>query len=296
MSQIDESVKSKMAQYLEMANELTALDRRKHKSNLLSRDLADLLGGVQLMHTEYLESLLVVVPSTRRREWFQSYEAGIISEGVLPRSSELLIEEDDYALVTVTLMRKFRDAFIKAAASHRFELPTCTANQLFAIRFVCRTDCHQLNDQEAKGEKERERKLHEESDSAWNAVMRLIRTNFGEIFSIWVHIKVLRCFVESVLRYGLPAHFLFFTMKPALKSDKRTRIALLQFLQTMQLDGISPTKVQEALVHDFGADDLADLAPEELEIMRSHSASSLDPYYDVFVKTNLYFSVDSIKY
>lgn len=38
-------------------------------------------------------------------------------------------------------------------------------------------------------------------------LFRLARTNFGEVFSAWVHLKALRVFVESVLRYGLPPDF-----------------------------------------------------------------------------------------
>lgn len=40
-----------------------------------------------------------------------------------------------------------------------------------------------------------------------NTVMRLAKTNFSEVFSSWVHLKALRVFVESVLRYGLPPDF-----------------------------------------------------------------------------------------
>jgi hypothetical protein len=38
-------------------------------------------------------------------------------------------------------------------------------------------------------------------------LLRLSRTNFSETFQLLVHLKVLRLFVESVLRYGLPAHY-----------------------------------------------------------------------------------------
>jgi V-type H+-transporting ATPase subunit C len=38
-------------------------------------------------------------------------------------------------------------------------------------------------------------------------LLRLSRTNFSESFQILVHLKILRLFVESVLRYGLPANY-----------------------------------------------------------------------------------------
>lgn len=38
-------------------------------------------------------------------------------------------------------------------------------------------------------------------------MLRLTRTNFSEAFQLLVHLKVTRLFVESVLRYGLPAEY-----------------------------------------------------------------------------------------
>lgn len=38
-------------------------------------------------------------------------------------------------------------------------------------------------------------------------LLRLSRINFSESFQALVHLKVVRLFVESVLRYGPPAHF-----------------------------------------------------------------------------------------
>lgn len=39
------------------------------------------------------------------------------------------------------------------------------------------------------------------------------RTNFSESFQVLVHLKVLELFIESVLRYGLPAHYIGFFVK-----------------------------------------------------------------------------------
>ena len=44
-------------------------------------------------------------------------------------------------------------------------------------------------------------------------LLQLSRTNFSEAFQILVHLKVLHLFVESVLRYGLPANYVGFIVK-----------------------------------------------------------------------------------
>lgn len=44
-------------------------------------------------------------------------------------------------------------------------------------------------------------------------LLRLSRTNFSEAYQILVHVKVVRLFVESVLRYGLPAEYMGLLIK-----------------------------------------------------------------------------------
>jgi len=55
----------------------------------------------------------------------------------------------------------------------------------------------------------------------WTELLRLSRTNFSESFQILVHLKVIRLFVESVLRYGLPANYVGIVIKPEPKLTKK---------------------------------------------------------------------------
>lgn len=47
----------------------------------------------------------------------------------------------------------------------------------------------------------------------WTELLRISRTNFSEAFQVLVHLKVARLFVESVLRYGLPAQYIGIVVK-----------------------------------------------------------------------------------
>jgi V-type H+-transporting ATPase subunit C len=58
------------------------------------------------------------------------------------------------------------------------------------------------------------------------ATLRWCKANFGEVFSGWVHLKVIRAFVESVLRYGLPVDFLSCFVVPEIKDEKQMRKAI----------------------------------------------------------------------
>ena len=44
-------------------------------------------------------------------------------------------------------------------------------------------------------------------------LLHLSRTNFSEAYQLLVHLKVARLFVESVLRYGLPANYVGLAIK-----------------------------------------------------------------------------------
>jgi len=52
------------------------------------------------------------------------------------------------------------------------------------------------------------------------------RVNFGEAFSAWMHIKAIRVFVESALRYSLPVNFEAFVIQVNRKYEKQLRSAL----------------------------------------------------------------------
>lgn len=47
-------------------------------------------------------------------------------------------------------------------------------------------------------------------------LLRIARTNFSEAMQILVHLKVVQLFVESVLRYGLPAEYTGLVVKVSL--------------------------------------------------------------------------------
>ena len=55
---------------------------------------------------------------------------------------------------------------------------------------------------------------------------RWLKVNFGECFTAWIHVKALRVFVESVLRFGLPVNFQGMVLAPQRKQIKKLRETL----------------------------------------------------------------------
>jgi len=63
------------------------------------------------------------------------------------------------------------------------------------------------------------------------SMVRWCKTHFGEAFSAWVHVKVIRAFVESVLRYGLPPNFVLAVLKLTPNKEKQVMQALDRVMQ-----------------------------------------------------------------
>lgn len=63
-------------------------------------------------------------------------------------------------------------------------------------------------------------KLEKEERKLWGEALRLGRTGYSDSATTWIHAMALRVFVETVLRYGLPAEFVCGLVKvPFTSSD-----------------------------------------------------------------------------
>ncbi|RYH29996.1 hypothetical protein EON65_06660 [archaeon] len=56
--------------------------------------------------------------------------------------------------------------------------------------------------------------------------LRWCRAHFGEVYSAWVHLKIVHAFVESVLLYGLPADFVSFFVTHDARFEKEVKTKL----------------------------------------------------------------------
>lgn len=82
----------------------------RFSGSLLTRNLNDLVKKEHfVLGSEYLKTLLVCVPKGSVTDWYNKYER--LCDKIVPRSSELIIEDQDYALFTVTLFQRTEDVF-----------------------------------------------------------------------------------------------------------------------------------------------------------------------------------------
>ncbi|KAF6992526.1 hypothetical protein CFC21_009509 [Triticum aestivum] len=66
-------------------------------------------------------------------------------------------------------------------------------------------------------------KLLQDQEVMRTSLLQWCYASYSEVFSSWMHFSAVRVFVESILRYGLPARFLSVVLAPSTKSEKKVR-------------------------------------------------------------------------
>ncbi|XP_021531411.1 V-type proton ATPase subunit C 1 isoform X3 [Aotus nancymaae] len=176
VTQIDNDLKSRASAYNNLKGNLQNLER-KNAGSLLTRSLAEIVKKDDfVLDSEYLVTLLVVVPKLNHNDWIKQYET--LAEMVVPRSSKFIVRDFQY------------------------------------------------NEEEMKADKEEMNRLSTDKKKQFGPLVRWLKVNFSEAFIAWIHVKALRVFVESVLRYGLPVNFQAMLLQPNKKTMKKLREVL----------------------------------------------------------------------
>lgn len=117
--------------------------------------------------------------------------------------------------------------------------PVVVPNLLMATRFIVRD--FSWNDGASEKEKRELEELGREEKELWTDLLKLSRINFSEAYQILAHLKTVRLFVESVLRYGLPADYAGVIVSPDTKSAPRTLKALSTHFAYLAASSRGPT-------------------------------------------------------
>ncbi|XP_044524649.1 V-type proton ATPase subunit C 1 [Gracilinanus agilis] len=203
VNQIDNDLKARASAYNNLKGSLQNLER-KNAGSLLTRSLAEIVKKDDfVLDSEYLITLLVVVPN-----WSSEFVTKtLLAVFFLP--FRVLSEDQDSYLCNVTLFRKAVDDFRHKARENKF-----------IVRDF------QYNEEEMKADKEELTRLSTDKKKQFGPLVRWLKVNFSEAFIAWIHVKALRVFVESVLRYGLPVNFQAMLLQPNRKNMKKLREVL----------------------------------------------------------------------
>ncbi|KAM9904178.1 hypothetical protein OXX79_002914, partial [Metschnikowia pulcherrima] len=158
-------------------------------------------------------TVLIAVPKSLVGDFQKSYES--LTEFVIPRSAQMIAKDEEYELYTVALFKKYQQEFINASREHKWHP---------------RTDFVYSEENMNKMRKEFDVSKATELKTK-NDLTRLAKTAYSDIFSDWFHIKAIRVYVESVLRYGLPPQFDSFAIKfeSSSNADKAKKELIAKF-------------------------------------------------------------------
>ncbi|MXQ87814.1 hypothetical protein E5288_WYG018187 [Bos mutus] len=257
LAQIEIDLKSRTAAYNTLKTNLENLEK-KSMGNLFTRTLSDIVSKEDfVLDSEYLITLLVIVPKPSYVQWQKTYES--LSDMVVPRSTKLIAEDKEGGLFTVTLFRKVIDDFKTKAKENKF-----TVREFY------------YDEKEIKREREEMTRLLSDKKQQYQTscvalkkgsstfpdhkvkgsplsyplqgpLLRWLKVHFSEAFVAWIHLKALRVFVESVLRYGLPVNFQAVLLQPHKKScTKRLRQVLNSVFR--HLDEVAAASILDASV------------------------------------------------
>ncbi|XP_021553437.1 V-type proton ATPase subunit C 2 isoform X1 [Neomonachus schauinslandi] len=274
LAQIETDLKSRTATYNTLKTNLENLEK-KSRGNLFTRTLSNIVSKEDfVLGSEYLITLLVIVPKPSYTKWQKTYES--LSDMVVPRSTKLIAEDNEGGLFTVTLFRKVIEDFKTKARENKFTVREFYYDEkeikrereemsrlLSDKKQQYQTSCVALKKgsstfpdhkvkvtplgnpaRPAAGQTDRERESEGEGEGP---LLRWLKVNFSEAFIAWIHIKALRVFVESVLRYGLPVNFQAVLLQPHKKSStKRLREVLNSVFR--HLDQVAAASILDASV------------------------------------------------
>ncbi|RVE66376.1 hypothetical protein OJAV_G00106720 [Oryzias javanicus] len=212
--QVETELKSRASAYYSLKANL------EHKLN--EKPQIRLNGNVRkddFVVSEYLTTLLVVVSRERYLQWERSYES--LTQFVVPRSSRKLYEDGKGGVFSVTLFKRVVYEFKAKALESKFIV------------------CEYCFDQEEKKKQEfmEDTILKKEQ---YEIFVGWLMVNFSQLFVAWIHLKAIRVFVESVLRYGLPVNYQAFLLQTDKKDSKKLRETLSSLF--MHLDPTASLK------------------------------------------------------
>lgn len=192
LAQSEERCRTLLSEFNEKRSKLTAIQRRT-QGNLTSVPIKELVDrwcraqGLKdgPVSTEFLTTLFVAVPLQEVDLWQRSYAK--FHDFVVPRSSQLVAKDNEMALYSVICFKKVVD-----------DVKTKSRQLRFSVRDVSNAD-----DMTPEAVLQLKESVAHDRDR----LSQLLSQQYTQCFVAWVHLKCVRLFVESVLKFGVPVRF-----------------------------------------------------------------------------------------
>ena len=211
VQKIDEEVKNKTQQYSD-AKQQAAFYSRKEQASHIQRDLVDLLTPEvvekdDFVYSEHMTTLVLVVPRGADHEFLAHYQS--FDEYVVPESAKRISADDKEgnSLWRVVMFKTGVDAFKTHCRQYRYTVRDFVYD---SGRFAQVAEARQATEAELRKQE---------------AVLRRVcQAAFSDATVAWTHLKAMRCFVEAVLRFGVPPNFGAYLVKPGKYASKQGKL------------------------------------------------------------------------
>jgi len=152
---------------------------------------------------------------------------------VVPDSSKFLTKDAEFSLYRVLLLRRGYQWFKYVAMKNGYAVRDFNISELDS-----QDDEKTLKDLEKKATSQKKK------------LKLFCKNTFSETFANWMHLKIIRSFVESVLRFGLPVDFTISVVKPV-KGKEKQLLKTLEQKYSFLLDKILQQKGNKGDEHEI---------------------------------------------
>jgi len=218
-NKLDEEARSKSGQFNELKSAQANM-LKKSTGSVMARDLADVLTPEivkdgDFINTAHLTTLIMILPQVGVEPFLATYEG--YAENIVPGSAQQfpsVVEEDGTQVWRIVLFKSSVDAFMKKSRDER--VGTCRTFEYSAAGY-----------ERIKNQRE---ELTKECDKQEKVMKGFCKASLSDVMVAWVHIKAMRLFVESTLRFGVPPNFASFIIQPKDNALAKVRTALAEVL------------------------------------------------------------------
>jgi V-type H+-transporting ATPase subunit C len=239
LHKLDDDVKAQTAKFVEQRNALSQVSKRD-TGGLASRDLNEVLtvevcNAGDFINSEYLKTLVVAVPKKDIETWLREYE--FLSDRVVPGSAKQfnVEDKDNLTLWRVVILKVGLDEVVAKAKKSRWVIREFDFNP-------DQTEINKKQVDELKAEFAKKQAI----------LLGLCKSVFSELFIALVHLKALRIYGESILRYSLPPQFFSVIVTPKDGKQKKILDGLVKrFMKSGEKADVYCTKEESEDGEDF---------------------------------------------
>ena len=217
------TIKAKTDDYNNSVNDLKMKKKSQNEAlTLMKQDYRDLVSKSksEMKNTDYLCTMLCFVPSGNEKTFMEKY-MGLADGYVVPYSALRIDrgEDEKMQLYRVIVMKHKKDDFRNQCQSQ--------------LRITCKEYSEEELLNKPAEEKEIE-KLSNESQQKKHDLERHAESGYSEVFYALLHLKYLRLYVESCLKYTSGDYYSVMVYVPKEKEPKLVSIMIKTFNDTKE--------------------------------------------------------------